>query len=515
MCGVQVPRHESADIVSRFRQRQAGPLAPATPPRPSSAALQPPSTMPVQEVLQQGEQPQTSGAASSNPLEDTEAPGPSSAASSSSEMHQPSPNLQPQADSNPHQIPAQDELFTPASTPRPEAVTTPAATAAPLVPRSPSVSSVPSPRVLTHVDSHSSTDSAAASSLAIKQSKDQSRQLLEKASLKLASLLVNANDKNHDASRRPGEAAVRRAPQVVHLYQELRKLMGDDFMVRDLSRQDPAVSMLRGKRPFQALTAADEQARQRSLAQDPAALQAAHSDADKHARLLTKLGTQIRSVKLRSMEDLVSFVQEAEQQLSILKADEGLTVAQLDSWPKQRLDVLREAAGQFQELNYLNVKYQKWMLQQGTCLEEAARIEEFFDTARARVEWLANRQEVTERRFVNHGVPWDRSLFKTTRHMSLHLGVIYMSRILFEVANLERDTALKNEACLLHLADAVRVAYKAHQFAGGFNVDSAELFGKVKRLSQYYMRSMDPTWLKDTTKFSNSNGQQWDHVQHR
>ena len=65
---------------------------------------------------------------------------------------------------------------------------------------------------------------------------------------------------------------------------------------------------------------------------------------------------------------------------------------------------------------------------QGTCLEEAARIEEFFDTARARVEWLANRQEVTERRFVNHGVPWDRSLFKVTRQMSLHLGVIYMSR---------------------------------------------------------------------------------------
>ena len=65
---------------------------------------------------------------------------------------------------------------------------------------------------------------------------------------------------------------------------------------------------------------------------------------------------------------------------------------------------------------------------QGTCLEEAARIEKFFDTARARVEWVAGRQEVTERRFANHGVPWDRSLFKTTRQLSLHLGVIYMSR---------------------------------------------------------------------------------------
>ena len=50
--------------------------------------------------------------------------------------------------------------------------------------------------------------------------------------------------------------------------------MGDEFMVRDMNSQDPAGSMLRGQRPFQALTAADEQARQRSLAQNPAALQA-------------------------------------------------------------------------------------------------------------------------------------------------------------------------------------------------------------------------------------------------
>lgn len=175
--------------------------------------------MPVQESLQQ-EQPQTSGATGSNPFEDEEAPGPSSAASSSSGsqshgLHESSQSLQPQAGPDPHQIPAQDEVVTPTSTPRPEAITTPAAAAAPLLPRSPSVSSVPSPRVLNHVDSHSSTDSAAANSLAIRQSKDQSRQLLEKASLKLASLLVNANDKNHDASRRPGEAAVRRAPQVL------------------------------------------------------------------------------------------------------------------------------------------------------------------------------------------------------------------------------------------------------------------------------------------------------------
>ena len=80
-----------------------------------------------------------------------------------------------------------------------------------------SPTSVTSPRALNHMDSHRSTRSTESTgsngNLAMSQSKEQSRQLLEKASQKLASLLVNANDKNFDAARRPGEAAIRRAPQ--------------------------------------------------------------------------------------------------------------------------------------------------------------------------------------------------------------------------------------------------------------------------------------------------------------
>lgn len=80
--------------------------------------------------------------------------------------------------------------------------------------------------------------------------------------------------------------------------------------------------------------------------------------------MLSKLGAQISAAKLRSMDEVVSFVQDAQQQLSVLKADLGLTVSQAEAWPKQRLDVLKEAAGQYQELSYLQAKYQKWMLQQ-------------------------------------------------------------------------------------------------------------------------------------------------------
>ena len=70
------------------------------------------------------------------------------------------------------------------------------------------------------------------------------------------------------------------------------------------------------------------------------------------------------------------------------------------------------------------------------------------------------------------------------------------------MADLERAQTLKAEACIQDLTTAVRIAYKVHQFVGGFDGDAVELFEKVKRLTQYYVRSRDPTWLKDTTKFT-------------
>lgn len=75
-------------------------------------------------------------------------------------------------------------------------------------------------------------------------------------------------------------------------------------------------------------------------------------------------------------------------------------------------------------------------------------------------------------------------------------------RALFEVANLERSQRLQADACIKCLADAVRVAYKAHQLAGGFSSDAGEVFERVKALAQYYVRSRDPTWLRDNSKLT-------------
>lgn len=232
-----VQSHHSAPIVHRFREQQAKPSGPTTPTRPTQTPPRPPSIPPIEEVHDvEEEQPEGSSlGAAYNPFEDEEAPGPSSATSDVNqpqhESHAPqwthhSQTSHAAREEEQQSLPEpkqshvqQEEVFTPVTTPRPEQmttpqITTPAAVAPPFPPRSPSMNSVASPRVLNRFDSRSSTESANGNNVAMAQSKEQSRQLLEKASQKLASLLVNANDKNFHATRKPGDPAVRRAPQV-------------------------------------------------------------------------------------------------------------------------------------------------------------------------------------------------------------------------------------------------------------------------------------------------------------
>lgn len=57
-------------------------------------------------------------------------------------------------------------------------------------------------------------------------------------------------------------------------------------------------------------------------------------------------------------------------------------------------------------------------------------------------------------------------------------------RVLSEVTALEREATLQHDACLQHLADAVRVTFKAHQLAGGLHAEGVELFDQIKRLAR-------------------------------
>ena len=62
--------------------------------------------------------------------------------------------------------------------------------------------------------------------------------------------------------------------QVVHLYQELRKAHGDSLLCRDFTDADAAhTGSLSGFKPHRPVPPAQEQARVRTLMQDPEELQ--------------------------------------------------------------------------------------------------------------------------------------------------------------------------------------------------------------------------------------------------
>ena len=70
----------------------------------------------------------------------------------------------------------------------------------------------------------------------------------------------------------------------------------------------------------------------------------------------------------------------------------------------------------------------KSQLLQGSFLEEASKMEAFFDTVRMRVGEMQTQAKDAERRWSAAGIPWRDSMIKDCRLTSLHLASLFMSQ---------------------------------------------------------------------------------------
>ncbi|KAK9827595.1 hypothetical protein WJX81_002104 [Elliptochloris bilobata] len=276
----------------------------------------------------------------------------------------------------------------------------------------------------------------------------------------------------------------KRNPQVVSLFTELRELLPAIVMDLDFA-EAPAAPTPRADRDAISIT--------------PQELEVAKAHANRHRKLVQALAAETAALQPASAGELLEFVRDADTRLAVVVADEAAVIAQFPSFPKARFDAMREAAAVYGELMELARREKQWLLQRGTCKEEAARLEVFLDAVRARVAAHAAKQDALQRKCAAHGLPWEPRLFSAVTSNAMHLATLYMSRILFEVASLERSSVIQHEPCLRLLAGATRVAHKVHQFAGGFTPECSDLFDKVRRLSRYYLRLVDPAWLREGT----------------
>ena len=204
-----------------------------------------------------------------------------------------------------------------------------------------------------------------------------------------------------------------------------------------------------------------------------------------------------------SAADLAAAVGDVRSRLSALSAPSRAVLAGLGAdWPATKWAAMTAACDAHAELEEAATRASRWVLQRGSAADEGRRVETFLDGVRARIDTLAAAFARAGVEWAPLGVPADASVLTTARASTLHLATLYMSRVLAEVASLERAPALAHGKCLAHLADGARVAHKAHALAGGFDADTVAAFDSVRSLARYYIRCLDPTWLKDGTKLT-------------
>ncbi|EIE21988.1 hypothetical protein COCSUDRAFT_53920 [Coccomyxa subellipsoidea C-169] len=272
-------------------------------------------------------------------------------------------------------------------------------------------------------------------------------------------------------------------PQVESLFSELSKAIPCGFMTQDFSN---------------AAEASTDKSVHSAANLSPEQLELVKSDAERHASLITSLSKAISDFTAPDMTTLVEYVRDTSARLGVIMANEAAVLEQFPTWPQGKWDSLCEAGEAYSELSQYARKEKQWLLQRGTCDEEVQKIEAFVDRVRSRTQLLEAKQGASEAHWQLQGIPWDGSVYRAVRVNSLHLATLYMSRVLFEVASLEKEAALPHQACLRHLAASIRVCHKIHDLAGGFEQGQSELFDKVRRLAKYYLRVMDASWFSET-----------------
>ena len=302
-----------------------------------------------------------------------------------------------------------------------------------------------------------------------------------------------AADGDDDATAAP--AGLRRSAGVVSLFAELARVMPDGVMGADYAPPSAATSP-----PWARAAGGDESDDDGDA--DPAA---AAADAARHARLLKKAASDVVDFGAKapaSVADLEAAVAAVRSRLSPLVRPAPTLAALGDAWPAAKWAAMTASSDAHAELDEAAARLGRWVLQRGSAADEGRRVEAFLDAVRARVDALGKTIDAASAEWAGMGVPADTATVARARAAGLHVASLYMARVLAEVASLERAPALAHGKCLAHLADAARVAHKAHAFAGGFDSDTAAAFDSVRSLTRYYIRCLDPTWLKDGTKLT-------------
>ncbi|PSS09502.1 hypothetical protein CEY00_Acc16525 [Actinidia chinensis var. chinensis] len=204
------------------------------------------------------------------------------------------------------------------------------------------------------------------------------------------------------------------------------------------------------------------------------------SDVENQGEFINSLARAVETAYFTDISDVEAFVKWLDGELSCL-VDERAVLKHFPQWPERKADALREAAFAYRDLKNLESEVSSFNDNPKQLLTQSLRrIQALQDRLERSVSNIERIREDTSKRYREFHIPseWmlDTGLIGQMKLGSLTLAKSYMRRVTKE---LQFNESLQEENLLLQ---GVRFAFRVHQFAGGFDVETKHAFEELRKV---------------------------------
>ncbi|TKY71818.1 CHUP1 [Spatholobus suberectus] len=207
-------------------------------------------------------------------------------------------------------------------------------------------------------------------------------------------------------------------------------------------------------------------------------LLAIKSDVETQGDFIRCLIKEVEGAAFTDIEDVVLFVKWLDDELSYL-VDERAVLKHFD-WPEQKADALREAAFGYCDLKKLECEASSFRDDpRQPCGPALKKMQALFEKLEHGVYNISRMRESATNRYKVFHIPvhWmlDNGFVSQIKLASVKLAMKYMKRV---SAELETVGGGPEEEELI--VQGVRFAFRVHQFAGGFDVETMKAFQELR-----------------------------------
>ncbi|KAK1424792.1 hypothetical protein QVD17_20130 [Tagetes erecta] len=264
---------------------------------------------------------------------------------------------------------------------------------------------------------------------------------------------------------KPLPAKVTRIPEVVEFYHSL---------MRREARRDSCTGASTADAPSSTANTRDMIG---EIENRSTHLLAIKTDVETQGDFIKFLIKEVENASFTDIEDVIPFVKWLDDELSYL-VDERAVLKHFD-WPENKADALREAAFGYCDLKKLESEASSFRDDpRQHCTPALKKMQGLFEKLEHKVYNLSRMRESASTRYKVFQIPMDwmqeTGFVAQIKLASVKLAMKYMKRV---SAELEMVSGPEEEELIVQ---GVRFAFRVHQFAGGFDVETMRAFEELR-----------------------------------